>query len=479
MTRKKREMLIAKQKEGSSSLRIWLGVIIAVLICAAACYALLPDRESPRIVLKPGKKYLNDESVLQVSIRDPGAGLEKIRVSAFQDGAKRSLVNQDLKGILEQMTAQNGTKWSIFNQGLPDRAKRWNTTIPVSEMDLQEGEFRIRVRARDGSWVNLLGGNRASAKRTYVLDSTAPRVRLESFRNNLSRGGSGAVAFRVKGKARRVGVSVGDTFFPAYRQDSGLHLALYAYPYDIAAGEESPVVLARDRAGNTSSVTLRCFVNPRDFSREKIDLNSAFLRKTLSTFRKTYPEIEDRVSLFTAVNERVRQRISARLQKIGRNTVPHPLWSEAFLRQPASARQSSFAVKRSYYHDSRKISRATHLGIDLASTPRAKVPAANTGRVVYADEMGIYGKTVILDHGLGLQSLYGHLSRIRVEKGHRVNKGTILGRTGSTGLAGGDHLHFQMMISGIPVDPVEWWDKDWIRLHIRPKLRQAGLSAKN
>ena len=472
-------MLIAKEKKGSSSLRVWLIVLIFLLIGAAACYALLPDRESPRIVLNPGKKYLNSGSVVQVNIRDTGAGLEKIRVSAFQDGEKRGLINKDFGGVLQQMSVQNGTKWSLFDQGFPDHPQRWAKGISVSEMDLQEGEFRLKVRARDGSWINLLSGNRASAKRTYVLDSTAPRVRLESFRNNLTRGGSGAVAFRVKGKARRVGVSVGDAFFPAYRQDSGPFLALYAYPYDLAAGEKSPVVLARDRAGNTSSVTLRCFVNPRDFSREKIDLNSAFLRKTLPTFRKTYPEIEDRVSLFTAVNERVRQRISARLQKIGRNTVPHPMWSGAFLRQPASARQSSFAVKRSYYHDSRKISRATHLGIDLASTPQAKVPAANRGRVVYAEELGIYGKTVLLDHGLGLQSLYGHLSRIRVEKGQRVNKGEVIGRTGSTGLAGGDHLHFQMIISGIPVDPVEWWDENWIRLHIRPKLRQAGLSVKN
>jgi len=479
LARKKRQMLIAKEKKGSSSLRVWLIVLIFLLIGAAACYALLPDRESPRIVLNPGKKYLNSGSVVQVNIRDTGAGLEKIRVSAFQDGEKRGLINKDFGGVLQQMSVQNGTKWSLFDQGFPDHPQRWAKGISVSEMDLQEGEFRLKVRARDGSWINLLSGNRASAKRTYVLDSTAPRVRLESFRNNLTRGGSGAVAFRVKGKARRVGVSVGDAFFPAYRQDSGPFLALYAYPYDLAAGEKSPVVLAKDRAGNMASTKLQCFVNPRDPPREKIRLDSAFLRKTLHTFRKAYPQIENRLSVFAAVNERLRRKARARLQKIGRNTVPHPMWSGAFLRQPASARQSSFAVKRSYYHDSRKISRATHLGIDLASTPQAKVPAANRGRVVYAEELGIYGKTVLLDHGLGLQSLYGHLSRIRVEKGQRVNKGEVIGRTGSTGLAGGDHLHFQMIISGIPVDPVEWWDENWIRLHIRPKLRQAGLSVKN
>ena len=143
MTRKKQKMLIAKEKEGFSSLRIWLVVIIAVLIGAVVCYALLPDRESPRIVLKPGKTYLNGDSAVQIGIRDSDAGLEKIRVSAFQNGTRQTLVNQDLKGILQQMSAENGTKWSILNQGFPERAKQWTTSIPVTEMDLQEGEFRV------------------------------------------------------------------------------------------------------------------------------------------------------------------------------------------------------------------------------------------------------------------------------------------------------------------------------------------------
>ena len=470
-------MLIAKQKEGPSRLRLWLFVIILLLIGAAACYALIPDRVRPGIAMEPGEEYLNNESEMRINIRDDGAGLEKIRVSVFQDGKRRILVNREFGGILEHMPVQNGTKWSPLDMGHASPGQ-WSTKLSVSEINLQAGKFRIKVRARDGSWVNLLRGNKASVERTYVLDRTAPRIRLESFRNNLTRGGSGAVAFRVEGKARRVGVSVGDNFFPAYQQKSGLHLALYAYPYDIAAGEKNPVLEARDRAGNTDSATLRCYVNSREIPLEKIDLNSAFLTETLPAFQEAYPGITNKVDLFQAVNKRMRQRNRTKLQKIGRNTASHPLWSGAFLRQPGSARQSSFAVKRFYYHDSRKMSRAIHSGIDLASSPRALVPAANTGRVVYADRLGIYGKTAIIDHGLGLQTLYGHLSRIRVDKGQRVNKGKVIGRTGSTGLAGGDHLHFQMMISGIPVDPVEWWDEDWIRLHIRPKLRQA-VPAKN
>ena len=107
-----------------------------------------------------------------------------------------------------------------------------------------------------------------------------------------------------------------------------------------------------------------------------------------------------------------------------------------------------------------------HLGIDLASTQNAPIPAANAGKVVFAGPLGIYGQTVILDHGMGLQTLYGHLSSIQVAPGDVVAKDQIIGISGQTGLALGDHLHYGVLIAGIPVNPVEWWDPNWIKTRI-------------
>jgi murein DD-endopeptidase MepM/ murein hydrolase activator NlpD len=81
-----------------------------------------------------------------------------------------------------------------------------------------------------------------------------------------------------------------------------------------------------------------------------------------------------------------------------------------------------------------------------------------------------YGNSVVLDHGCGLFSMYAHLSLIDVEAGVVVDKGDILGRTGSTGMAGGDHLHFAMIVQGVFVNPVEWWDPHWIQDNIALKL---------
>src|SRR5690606_3520034 len=92
--------------------------------------------------------------------------------------------------------------------------------------------------------------------------------------------------------------------------------------------------------------------------------------------------------------------------------------------------ESAFADHRTYFHNGREIDQQVHLGFDLAVTAAVPIVAANAGTVVYADYLGIYGNCVILDHGLGVQSLYAHLSSIDVAVGQEVSTGDQLGRSG-------------------------------------------------
>ena len=137
---------------------------------------------------------------------------------------------------------------------------------------------------------------------------------------------------------------------------------------------------------------------------------------------------------------------------------------------PNGAPLAAFADQRRYEFNGEIIDKATHLGYDLASLKGSPVPAANNGRVVFAGLLGIYGNAVILDHGLGVFSLYGHMSSTGVKVGEVVGRGDTLGRTGDTGLAGGDHLHFGLLVHGTYVDPVEWWDGHWIHDHVEARL---------
>jgi murein DD-endopeptidase MepM/ murein hydrolase activator NlpD len=147
------------------------------------------------------------------------------------------------------------------------------------------------------------------------------------------------------------------------------------------------------------------------------------------------------------------------------------LWEGAFQPLGGSQVESSFADFRTYLYGGKDVDKQVHLGFDLAKTANAPVTASNHGKVLFAEELGIYGNTVIVDHGMGVQSLYAHLSSFAVKDGDAVKKGQTLGASGQTGLAGGDHLHFSMMVNGQFVNATEWWDPHWIEDRIMRKLR--------
>jgi len=146
-------------------------------------------------------------------------------------------------------------------------------------------------------------------------------------------------------------------------------------------------------------------------------------------------------------------------------------WEGPFLRMPYSAPRAGFADSREYLYNGKSVDHQVHLGVDLAATARYPVPSANGGKVIFNRFVGIYGNTVVLDHGFGLFSLYAHLSESLVSSDQVVKKGEIIGKTGTTGLAGGDHLHFSMMVHDTFVTPIEWWDGAWISNNIGSKLK--------
>jgi len=140
------------------------------------------------------------------------------------------------------------------------------------------------------------------------------------------------------------------------------------------------------------------------------------------------------------------------------------------MRMKNAATMARYADHRSYFYKGEKVDEQTHLGIDLASLANSPIKAANSGKALFAERNGIYGLTVVLDHGQGIASVYGHLSSMEVTTGQEVKKGDVIGHSGQTGLAGGDHLHLSILIHGVFVNPIEWWDAHWIEDNITKKL---------
>jgi murein DD-endopeptidase MepM/ murein hydrolase activator NlpD len=234
--------------------------------------------------------------------------------------------------------------------------------------------------------------------------------------------------------------------------------------------------VAEDDVGNRSEATFVDRFFPRPPRRDRITLDDAFMSRVVPEILRQTPGLTDKGDLlenYLEVNRDLRKENAEALVQLGKKSTPRFLWSEPFLPFPNAKVMSSFADERTYLYGGREVDHQVHLGFDLASIARSPVPAANRGIVRMARYFGIYGNAVVLDHGYGLMTLYAHMSELDVSEGDEVERGQVLGRTGATGLAGGDHLHFTTLVDGLPVNPTDWWDAAWIRERVARKLGEA------
>jgi murein DD-endopeptidase MepM/ murein hydrolase activator NlpD len=313
-----------------------------------------------------------------------------------------------------------------------------------------------------------------------TVKSTPPRITAGIAQHYIQQGGSDAIAFQVSEDAAESGVRVGSREFRAWALPGGgpgARFALFALPHD-AKPDTEPSLFARDVAGNEATATFACKLLPRKFRSRRVDLTDDFMKKVTGEILSQTKSIAPAGGLlqdFLAINRTLRQENNLRLADLSDKTQPRFLWSKPFRQLGGSQVEAEFADRRVYVYKGEKVDEQDHLGFDLAVTANVAVAAANDGQVVYAGYLGIYGNCVVIDHGYGLQSAYGHLSAIGVKAGDSVRQDQEIGRSGSTGLAGGDHLHFSMQVDGVQVNPVEWWDGRWIRDRIAAKFPEKKL----
>lgn len=406
------------------------------------------EGESPSLSISPKPEIVGKEASFTLLSEDRGAGLREIRVEILQE---------------------NGT-FPLFTKIYPSgthRAKRSFEINPRS-LRLQDGEALLRVEARDRSWRR--GGNPKIFEARFTIDTRPPSVGVRSRLHYINQGGAGLVVYQASEKLARSGVEVGELWFPGFPTGDSGYLAFFSVPHD--ASPQIPIALvAEDRAGNHSRTQFHYRIKTKKFRNDTIRVSEGFLRRVMPYFMERYPELKgDPLEVFLRVNKEIRKADEQKINELCRDTVPRPLWSGPFLRMANAKPMARFADRRVYFNGGKEVDRQVHLGEDLASLAMSVVKVANGGRVVFAGEIGIYGNTILVDHGCGLFSMYSHLSRMDLEPGQEVAKGQPLGLTGSTGLAGGDHLHFSILVSGVYVNPIEWWDPHWVKDNVEDKL---------
>jgi murein DD-endopeptidase MepM/ murein hydrolase activator NlpD len=349
-------------------------------------------------------------------------------------------------------------------------------TIESAALGLHEGPATLEVWARDDFWRPLKFRDRAAVSAPLTVDLTPPKVEIVASTQYLSPGGAGLVVYRVNGAARESVVLGGARFpgTPMGRPEQGTRVALVALPFNWTSAMPLSVT-AEDEAGNVTTRAIPAEIKPRRFPRDKIEIKDSFLQAKVPELLPQYPPGKPLIDGFLVINRDQRKQAEEEKRRLGAKSAPTPLWQGAF-EQPRNTKVfSNFAETRTYVYQGHEIDTQVHYGYDLASTKQSPIPAANKGVVTFAGPLTIYGNTVILDHGLGLMTLYGHLSSIGVKPGDAVEKGQELGSSGSTGLAVGDHLHYEVLVHGISVTPLEWWDAKWIRDRISKPLKAAGL----
>ena len=440
---------------------LWL-IVLAVLIGGPVAWYLAGREPGPTITIDAPEKYIGRATPFTITIDSPS----EISAAAFY-------FNQNDKPLPVADVKQDRADGKLVISGVVGRTGAVNGPVTLSVDAGRKVFFGLRTVS-------------ANARRELTARLDPPRVAVVSIHHFINLGGAEFVVIRATPEDVQTGIQVGDARYPAYPgsavglTDPALRVGFFALRHDQDVNTRI-TAYARDAAGNeaTAPVEHRPFV--KKFLQSKIPIDQRFLDRVVPAIASNTPDLkvdtgspDGLLKGFLEINGNLRKKNNDAITALAAKSQPRLLWKEAFAQMGNSQVESRFADRRTYFHDDKEIDRQVHLGFDLASVQQAPVHASNAGVVVFADYLGIYGNCVIVDHGLGVQSLYAHLSTMGVKPGDAVTKGQELGRTGATGLAGGDHLHFTMLLQGTPVNPVEWWDAHWIQDRVLRKISEAG-----
>lgn len=442
-------------KKGSALPLLILGGAVLLGLALVIFIWLVGEMEKPQVVLDGESSHLGLAGKISFLASDAKSGLHSSEVVLMQENKKAVLLEKTYPGT------------GYLSGGGPKKIEE-ATEINPKTLGFKDGTAELMVKVVDYSRWNWLRGNITVQSSVVSIDTKPPVISVMESPTYIKGGGAGVVVYQLSEPAGKHGVLVNDIFYSGFslpKRGERVYGACIGVPYDIAAIEKAFVVAA-DQAGNEAKAPFTMNLHVRRIVSDKIIISDGFLSAKLPEFVSHYPELTGTpVEQYIKVNNDVRLANYRKIQEICSKFQPERLWDGRFGRMEGSPR-AGYADHRTYLYNGEKIDEQVHLGVDIASTQHANVGAANRGMVVFADYLGIYGNTVILDHGQGIYSLYSHLSQINTTVGSMVEQGAIIGLSGNTGMAGGDHLHFGILVNGIFVDPVEWWDPEWLNLHM-------------
>ncbi|MGA7288300.1 MAG: M23 family metallopeptidase [Terriglobales bacterium] len=441
------------------AVKILLTILIVIIVLPVVF--LLAFSDTPEVRLDASATSIGRATPLAIEVSDPH-GIRHLAVSIKQNGMsyRAGEITQPARRIFWRHDVAD----SVLN------VVAGTKSIP----QLKDGKARLIIEAASDDFLGKTG----RLERDVTVVTQPPTLTVDSDEHYLYLGMADLVTFNVGGYWTEAGVRVGNETFRGWPMPDGKPglFSLFAFAWNMPAGT-TPLVYATNPAGNEVTAPM-AFEFPKKeqpkYRVRDLQIDDRFMEKVVNELDPNGSG--DMVARFVKINGEMRRENNKTLSDLRLKTEPRFLWSEPFLQQHNSKVESSFADVRNYIYRGKKIDQQVHLGYDLSNTQHVGVEASNDGRVIYAAPLGIYGNCIVLDHGYGLQTIYGHLSEIAVHEGDMVKRGQIMGKSGQTGMAGGDHIHFSMQLEGVQIDPKEWWDSHWIKDHIAKRVSLAVVS---
>ena len=435
--------------------RSYTAILLVILLVATVVFFYFFDYleiEKPSIKLNQEIVAIGKLKKVEIAFSDQKSGLSNIIVEIVQDNKGRIIFNENIPA--------KGTKQKILV-----------VDFDTASLNLHDGPAIINIKATDHS----IFRNNFVLSSTVTIDTIPPQIALLGTTNFINQGGTCFLAYQISKPTDLTGVYVNDYFTAGNTlmiANKPASVTYFALPYNASNAKTKITVFARDYAGNETRITLPCKIKEKKFSSDKMNLSESFLQQKMPEFQAMVPSLAGKTQLevFKYVNTEMRNDNFQTIHSICQKSTSKKLWDGAFLRMRSASPMALFGDKRAYVVASKNFAGSVHTGVDLASVAHASIEAGNSGIVVFAGPLGIYGNTIIIDHGLGVFSLYAHLSSLTATVSKTVKKEELIGYSGTSGLAGGDHLHFSIIVGGQFVNPQEWWDAHWIEDNITKKM---------
>lgn len=438
-------------------------ILVALIVLIGAPAALFFLSSSSTIELAPPITALGVSNEIGVRVTNPH-GIKLARVTIEQGNTTTS----------ESITS-NADRFLFWREKKePAVIKLRVNADPKGGFRSGPAKLRVEVESND------LRGKLDSREYNIPIVLEPPRLSVDGLQHYINMGGAELVTFTVSGSWSEAGVKVGNYTFRSYpipgAKSENERFSLFAFPYDLPA-DTVPRVYARNAGGQEVTGSFWFKVFPKKWRHRTLPISDQFIEKVVNELDAGGQGSP--LDRFLKINREMRKQNNQTLADLRNQSEPKMLWEPPFEQLSNSQVEAFFADYRTYTYENKQVDEQVHLGFDLSKTAHAPVVASNSGKVVFAGPLGIYGNCVVIDHGYTLQSIYAHLSNIGVRVGQMVKKREEIGQSGATGLAGGDHLHYSMMIDGVQVNPVEWWDAHWIKDRVTSKLPQHAAQAES